>query len=603
MIPRDRNLVLALLFTAATLYLAALQHSTVHAAATAPPHLEDPDRACASCHAAIYSTYEQTSMARGSGIAAEALHPGTFTHTPSAVTYRITQKDGIARLQSSRDNEDQPLDDTEQLAYYIGSGKHGRTYLFSRTAPNTNAKLWYEAPINWYTRRNRYGMAPAYDNATSAPLALPTDANCLHCHATAIQPSLLTAQNAFADQPFLQAGIGCNACHGNPAAHLQSQGKAPMLKIAALTPSKRDSICLQCHLEGDAMVQRPGKSLSRFQPGDDLSDTAVYFVNTSSPKSAQRASSQYEGLLRSACRRAAGDRLTCTTCHDPHSSPAPEQRIAFYRAKCLGCHTGSTTFTAATHHPEQPDCATCHMPPRTTSDISHEQNVDHDIEARPHSSRTLSNAFNNASGTAPQLQLHTLGEPAAPSAASRTQIAAAPARFTHAVDLTPVGNAQPTDRETGLAYAQFAARGDRESNTRALALLRKTEAEGNADAIVHEQLAYLAQIARDPKTARTEYEAALQGNPNSSTALSNLAVLEAQSGDTAAAITHLQTVAANDPGQTAAVLNLAMLQCRTGNPKQAKLLLQQALHFNPDSPEARHFQTTGDYAGMHCQIH
>ena len=30
-----------------------------------------------------------------------------------------------------------------------------------------------------------------------------------------------------------------------------------------------------------------------------------------------------------------GDRLTCTTCHDPHSAPEPAERVAYFRSKCL----------------------------------------------------------------------------------------------------------------------------------------------------------------------------------------------------------------------------------------------------------------------------
>ena len=576
-------LSLAVVTALLALPLVRKQSAYAVSAATNAPHLQDPDRQCAGCHAAIYRSYEQTSMARGSGTAVEALHTGTFRHAASGVTYTVSQKDGVATLRSERDSSNAPLDERDQLAYFIGSGKHGRTYLFSRNAPSGEGKLWHEAPVNWYTRRASYGMAPAYDNAQSAPLALPTDPNCLHCHVTAVQPSLPSATNAFRDQPFLQGGVGCSGCHGDPAAHLQSQGKTPMLRINALAPAKRDSVCLQCHLEGDALVQKAGRSLSAFQPGDDLSDTAIYFVNASSPKSAQRASSQYEGMLRSACRRAAGDRLTCTTCHDPHSTPAPEERVAFYREKCLQCHADSATFRAATHHPEQQDCASCHMPSRATSDISHEQNVDHDIEARPRSA-----GLQHASAA---LSLHSLGEPAAP------------ARFTHAVDLVPVGAVQPGDREIGLAYAQFAAHGDRDSMTRALSLLHKVEFLGAADARVHEQLGYLAQIMHDGQAARSEYEATLKTAPNDATALANLGVIEAQAGDLEAATRHLNTAATNDPGETAAVLNLAMLQCRANHSAEAKALLQRALVFNPDSVEARLFLRNGDYAGMHCQVH
>lgn len=560
----------------------ALKRSAqVSVQAASRPVLQQPDRACAECHAAIYSSYEQTSMARGSGLAAEALRSGSYRHDASGVTYTVEQKDGEAILRSVRESDAAPLDERDRLVYFIGSGKHGRTYLFSRTAPETDAQLWYEAPVNWYTRRASYGMAPAYDAATYAPLALLTDANCLHCHATAVQQPLPTAGNAFRGAPFLQGGIGCSACHGDAAAHLASRGKTPMLKLAALAPAKRDSICLQCHLEGDVTVQRAGRSLSTFQPGDDLSDTAIYFVNASSPKSQQRASSQYEGMLRSACRRGAGDRLTCTTCHDPHSVPAPAERVAYFRGKCLQCHADSATFHVATHHPEQQDCAHCHMPSRATSDISHEQNADHDIEAKP---RPVSS--NQAA-----LTLRSLDAPVSA------------ARFAHAVDLVPVGSAEPTDRERGLAYAHFAARGDRDSAARALSLLRKVEFLHQADAPVHEQLGYLSQLAGDRAMAKSEYEQTLRTEPNNAVALSNLGVIEAQSGDVASAVQHLETVSRNDPAQTAAMLNLAMLQCRNGQVTEVKSLLQRALRFNPDSAEVRRFLQSGDYAGMHCSVH
>ena len=346
-----------------------------------------------------------------------------------------------------------------------------------------------------------------------------------------------------------------------------------MLQLAALTPKKQDSVCLQCHLEGDALVQRAGRSLANFKPGEDLNDTALYFVNASSPKTQARASSQYEALLRSACRRAVGDRLTCVTCHDPHSEPAPEQRVAFYRSKCLQCHTDSATFQAAAHHPEQPDCAKCHMPSRTTSDIAHEQNVDHDIETHD--------------GNAP--------------AATKLKLNGA-FHYASAVDLVPVGDAKPTDRETGLAYAQFAVKGDRESHDRALTLLSKVEQNGQADSTVHQQLGFLLQLSGKNEAARKEYAAALAARPHDTTSASNLAVLEAQGGNVTEAMRLLSSVSATAPDRTAALLNLAMLQCRTNDPSAAKSTLQRALFYQPDSFEARAFQQTGDYGGMHCRM-
>ena len=560
-------LVFLLQITARTPRLA-----TVHAAASQPLTLADPDRACASCHATIYKSYEETSMARGSGLASEALHSGSFTSQSSGVTYRLQQKNGSVTLTSRREGERAPLDDTEALAYYIGSGLHGRTYLFSRDVPGTDSALWYEAPVNWYTRRAGYAMAPAFDNAQTAPLALPTDPNCLHCHVTGVADTIDNTTNRFHGAPFRQGGVGCSACHGDMAAHIASGSKTPGLQLAALTPKKQDSVCLQCHLEGDALVQRAGRSLAHFQPGEDINDTALYFVNASSPKTQARASSQYEALLRSVCRRSVGERLTCITCHDPHSEPAPEQRVAFYRGKCLQCHTDTATFQAATHHPEQPDCAHCHMPSRATSDIAHEQNVDHDIEVH------------KGNASAPKLTLNDAFH------------------YIAAVDLVPVGEAKPTDREIGLAYAQFAGKGDRESHARALTLLTKVEQNGEADAVVHQQLGFLLQRAGQNDAARKEYTAAIAMRPHDTTSESNLAVLEAQSGHLPEAMRLFSDVAATVPDRTPALLNLAMLQCRSNNPAAAKTTLQRALFYQPDSMEVRLFQQTGDYGGMHCKM-
>ena len=86
--------------------------------------------------------------------------------------------------------------------------------------------------------------------------------------------------------------------------HLAQHGHGPILNPDKLSAVRRDSACIQCHLEGDAVVYRPGRSLAQFRPGDDLADTAIYFVRASQQSGGARATSQYEALLRSACKRA-----------------------------------------------------------------------------------------------------------------------------------------------------------------------------------------------------------------------------------------------------------------------------------------------------------
>jgi predicted CXXCH cytochrome family protein len=535
---------------------ASQQVPVVSASELPKAKLDNPDAVCASCHRAIYDKYQQTSMARGSGVATDGLLPGQFHHALSGVDYKVFARNGTAWMSYSRpaSSANGALDGERRLEYYIGSGHRGRTYLYNEEG------RWYEIPINYYTRRQALDMAPAFDDATRMPAPLPTDPNCLHCHTTEVQPSLQDARNHFAAEPFRQGGVGCSACHGNPQQHLALKGQGPITNPGKLPVVQRDSACIQCHLEGDAVVYRQGRSLAQFVPGDKLDDIAVYFVRASDPRSGIRGTSQYEALLRSACKRSAGDKVTCTTCHDPHFQPRPEQRVQYFRERCLACHASPAM---ATHHPEQPDCAKCHMITRNTADISHEQVTDHDIEARP-TSHARSGGDEN-------------------------------------VRLIPVGNFTAGDRELGLAYAQFAQRGDRQAGETALRLLSKL-APNPADVDVAVRLGYLQQISGDLAKARVSYTAALQANPWEPTALANLAVLDAGSGHVAEAVRLLQRLVDADPSQSAAGLNLAYIQCSLDQKAEARSLLERLLESNPDDAQLRQFFSSGDYAGHHCSV-
>jgi predicted CXXCH cytochrome family protein len=504
-------------------------------------------------------------MARGSGSAVEGLLPGGFHHPASGVDYRVFLREGAAWMSFARSGTDPrgALTGERQLQYYVGSGHRGRTYLFQQGGQ------WFELPINYYTRRNAWDMAPAFDNAQTMPAPLPVDPNCLHCHATDVQPSLPTARSRYATVPFRQGGIGCSACHGDPAQHLAQHGHGPIVNPGKLSASRRDSSCIQCHLEGDAVVYRPGKSLAQFQPGDELSDYAVYFVRAQQQGEGRRATSQYEALLRSACKRASGDKLTCTSCHDPHDDPSPADRVQYFRARCLACH--NTPAIAVNHFPKQPDCAQCHMPSRNTTDISHEQVTDHDIEARPVTASLLRDLKASSS-----------------------------------VELVPVGNFPAGDREYGLAYAQVsllgASRGDAQAMAKALRLLTKASAAGANDTELLVRLGYLQQLSGATEKARASYTAALNADPFEPLALADLAVLDASSGRTPEALHLLQRLMEDDPTQTAAGLNLAFIECKLGRVGEARTLLTRLAAYNPDDPQLRDYLRTGNYAGQSCPV-
>ena len=515
------------------------------AAAGGAGALRDPNAACAACHRALYERYRTTPMANASGVASEGFIPADFEHAASGIHYQIKEEGGRVWLNYERDEFARMLSGRQELRYFLGSGKRGRTYLFERQG------YWFEAPINWYAKKRVWDMTPNYLAAREMPLTLPVDPGCLHCHASGAASSLPDARNHYAGEPFAHGGVTCEACHGDASAHVASGGKAALLKIDALPPLRRDSVCLTCHLEGQAGVDRLGARIEKFKPGDDLFDYTLFFVYGNENGSGGRATSQWEALLKSACKQRSGDKLTCTTCHDPHGSPAPEDRVAFYREKCLGCH--SSAGFAEKHHVENPDCTACHMARPPSNDIAHEQVTDHWIRKRVSQER---------------LPLAASGE------------------------LVPVGGMKASDRDLGLAYAQMAARGDHAAGVRALDLLRKAETERSGagdDHDLHAQLGFLEQIDGQTEKAEGEYKAALAADPFDSLAAGDLALIEAQRKNITAAARLWRGVLAQDPTQLRAGMNLAVIECELGDRDAALSTLDRVLEFSPDDGAARSF--------------
>jgi len=527
-----------------TLVLLAFAISGIHAAASPDPSYIG-NQACARCHAAIFESYRQTAMARASGPATENLIAGEFVHKKSGVVYRIYQENGKVWLSFERPG-DPLVRGKRELQYYIGQGRRGRTYLFAVDG------FVFESPVNWYSDQHTWDMAPAYHDATEAPMNLPALMSCLDCHVSGLQPPIQGTANRYKLPLFAQSGVTCERCHGPGAAH--ANGGA-IVNPAKLAPDRRDSICMQCHLEGNAAIERPGRHLYEFRPGDDLSDYVRYYVMVDETTGGLGANSQFEALSQSTCKKKSGDAMSCISCHDPHRSPTSETRTAFYRAKCLACHGAGF---GEKHHVSQPDCTKCHMPANPSTDVAHTEVTDHRIPRRPTLGPPLENAHATSLPRVPRL----VPFPASPAADH---------------DL----------RDKALAWETLAEGGNEAAAAAAEKLLRQALAESPNDPALLSALGYVEQRHGHANDALVLYQRALALDPNLVDAATNLGVLQARSGHMREAITLWEGAFQREPGNSGVGMNLARAFCGAGQIDTARDFTLRVLEFNPDLNAAK----------------
>jgi tetratricopeptide (TPR) repeat protein len=512
---------------------------------------EPGNEACSGCHAEIYKSYGKTVMANASGLAGDGLITGEFNDKTSGVRYRVYKQE--ERVWMSYERASEKFQGQRELLYFIGSGRKGRSYLFSVQG------FLFETPINWYSQEGRWGMTPAYAAAREIPLNLPAFTDCMNCHSSGLQSPSPGTDNKFSGTPFLHGGITCERCHGageghgapgsNSAGAYSPSENSSIVNPAKLPADRRDAICMECHFEGTVAVVQPGKHLYQFQPGERVSDYIHYFLLSGNQPETAQALSQFEALSLSECKRSSGDKMWCGSCHDPHAEPAAEQKAAYYRGKCLNCHGDAF---AAQHHPDKPDCTKCHMPALPSKDVAHTEGTDHRIRRYP-SARPL-----------PRLQVR--GTPGAPL-----------------VSFPERDASLATTRDFALAWETLAQRNNVDGASQAAeGYLRKAVQERPDDPELLAALGFVEQKHGHEKEARELYERALKIDPLANDAAADLGVLEAQSGNLHRAVDLWQGAFRRVPYRSVIGLNLAMAFCVAGQKDVSREFLQRVLEFNPD---------------------
>jgi Tetratricopeptide repeat/Cytochrome c554 and c-prime len=419
--------------------------------------------------------------------------------------------------------------------------EHGRTYY---AAPKTMAPT----PGHKSTEDVRY---PTFDPVGSIT-------RCFRCHSTG-QPTL---GPGYAIQP-AETGVQCEACHGPGSAHASSGGAPGTIRNPKqFNAVELNEYCGVCH-------RKPPEA------GEENDWSNAWNI---------RHQPAYLG--EAACFRKSIGKLSCLTCHDPHSPL--NQTAAAYDQRCAACHHGVRHGSPVTSQ----SCIQCHMPqvsptpqlaftnhwigiyakgknlvpvrrtgkpvPRSASPGANAIVAPNDPSTlRPLYEQVLTDRLKEFGPEHAQVARSASGLGLFLKAINQPEAAEAPLRRALAIDQANDDPLLPADQENLAMVLDAAGR-----RAEARELFRQAAVEANP-AVAARSLASLAAI--DPERAREYYTQALQAE------------------ETASGANHRRV----------AILlnNLAMTLVQSNGGKSAEPLLRRALEIQQKTPGARHVET------------
>lgn len=347
---------------------------------------------CAECHQEIAERYQTHAMARSMATIQEAQTIEDYDAPPCAPPgpriYRPERRgDRVFHHEIMLDADGQPIyDQSVEIRFALGSGKRGRAYLIFEHG------LFYQSSLGWYSTERKWDLSPGYKPQNHQRFSRRLGEGCFYCHVGRMATT--TSPERFAEVPFPEPTIGCERCHGPGADHVTrhesglTDGVDPIVNPAKLEPARREDVCNQCHLQGEAVELRYGRRHSDFRPGQRIEDIWVAFVAGERVVGSGHtmAVSQVQQMRASACFQRSGGSFGCISCHDPHWEPPASERVAFYRSRCNTCHAEQPcAMPLNERHTVSPEdsCIDCHMPRLVAHDVPHTAQTDHRILRRP----------------------------------------------------------------------------------------------------------------------------------------------------------------------------------------------------------------------------
>ena len=581
------------------------------------------DATCADCHAPEHEAWSGShhDLAMQEATAENVLGDfdgATFTHF--GVTSRFFTRDG--RFFVNTEGPDGRLADfelaytfgVEPLQQYLAPFPGG--YLQSLTiAWNTERNEWIhlypdepippDDPLHWTGRYQRWNVM------------------CAECHSTHLRPNYDLESDTYRTT-WAALDVGCQACHGPGAAHVDWAHAAPREGSSTATespvsagsrrPAARTSVpgpgdtglvteltagaaaevraCAGCHSRRQRLVEADRHArpfLDDFLPA--TLDEGLYY-----PDGQIQDEVYVWGSFVQSRMHAAGVR--CSDCHDPHRLGLRADGDAV----CLQCHRETTVerfpslapgrYDTPDHHFHPPDsagarCVSCHMPARTYMQVDPRR--DHGFRIpRPDLSASLGtpNACTGCHDEQPAAWAAARaaawwGAPAGVHFAAAFAAARAGAREAEAPLLAVAGDGglpaivRATAVEALRGYGPEALRAIEAATADADPLVRASAAGGLDRLPPPRRAAVVAPLLDDPiRAVRVEAARALAGVPRSLLTAARWTAFEAARAE----LVDAQMAAADQP---AAHLNLGVLAANENRLSDAEAAYRTALRLDP----------------------
>ncbi|MEQ9408951.1 MAG: tetratricopeptide repeat protein [Fuerstiella sp.] len=359
------------------------------------------NKACLSCHQQVWKHYQHSGMSQTWTAASHTdlkfltsdtrVTDGAQAFQYEPIPSEDRQLTGALIVVRESRTADSDWHRDMPAHYRIGSGRHA-----FGLANDTNGYLTL-LPVAWYAVGEKWGMSPGYE-LQNRRFSRAVQSECIACHGGSTQQQFSGVDHFTTP---VEAGISCERCHGpgrkhvshhsrylssdtdRPAAVSGTSGSSTDTTIVhpgRLDPNRANDICLQCHLQGDAVIYEPGCDAFSFRPGDRLLDHRHDFLAKTTETDSFGVASHGARMLQSKCWSASGGKLTCILCHDAHRAV---DRIpsGTFDQKCMTCHQLPDCRRPEPDATAAQGCVQCHMPQRPTRERQHLVFTDHLIQS------------------------------------------------------------------------------------------------------------------------------------------------------------------------------------------------------------------------------